>query len=60
MAGNCESLDVARTWIFVIYFIEMVITIVINGDIKESQRDVKVIKKEDKYPVLPFFIRSII
>ena len=38
----------------------MAITIVINGDIKESQKDVKEIKKEDNYPVLPFFIRSII
>ena len=34
MAGNCESLDVARIWIVVIYFIEIAITIVINNDVK--------------------------
>ena len=60
VAGNCESLDVARIWIFVIYFIEMAITIVINGNIKESQRDVKEIKRGGQGTCPPLFIRSII
>ena len=38
----------------------MVITIVINGDIKESQRDVKEIKKGVQVPCPTIFIRSII
>lgn len=37
----------------------MAITIVINGDIKESQRDVKEIKKGGQVPCPPLFIRFI-
>ena len=45
MAGNCESLDVARIWIFVIYFIEIAITIVINDDVKRVTERCKRDKK---------------
>lgn len=38
----------------------MAITIVINGDIKESQRDVKEIKRGGQGTCPPLFIRSII
>ena len=59
MAGNCESLDVARIWIFVIYFIEIVITIVINDDVKRVTERCKRDKKGGQVPCPPLFIRSI-
>ena len=55
MAGNCESLDVARIWIFVIYFIEIVITIVINDDVKRVTERCKRDKKRRTGYLSSFF-----
>ena len=61
MAGNCESLDVARIWIFVIYFIDIAITIVINDDVKRvTERCKRDKKRGGQVPCPPLFIRSII
>lgn len=38
----------------------MAVTIVINGDIKESQRDVKEIKKGGQVPCPPLFISFVL